>query len=109
MSSAAQQAQAPLSLAAVSGACDLSKRSYFHATVNGATTLSFNNRPADCMIFELEVYLVSGTLSWPANVRWVGGTAPQNLQTGKVHMFQFRIAQSGGAPGFWLGSYLPNY
>jgi hypothetical protein len=108
MANAAQQAQAPLSLAAVSGACDLSKRSYFHATVNGATTISLNNRPADCMLVELEVNLVSGTLSWPANVSWVGGLAPQNLQTGKIHMFQFRRPQSTGADQ-WLGSYLPNY
>lgn len=108
MASAAQQAQAPLSLALGSGACDLSKRTYFHGTVNGATAFTFVNRPADCMLFELEIYMLSGTLSWPANVRWVGGLAPQNLQTGKIHIFQFRRPQSTGADQ-WLGSYLPNY
>jgi len=108
MASAAQQAQAPLSLAVGNGVCDLSKRTYFHGTVTGSIGFTFLNSPADCMLFELEVYLVAGTLSWPANVRWVGGLAPQNLQTGKIHIFQFRRPQSTGADQ-WLGSYLPNY
>lgn len=108
MASAAQQAQAPLSLVSIDGICDLSKRTYFHAVISGAVAFTFINRPADCMLFELEVSLIAGTLSWPANVRWVGGTAPQNLQTGKIHIFQFRRPQSTGADQ-WLGSYLPNY
>ena len=108
MANAAQQAQAPLSLAVTGGVCDLSKRTYFHTTVAGAVAFTFANRPADCMLFELEVNLSSGTLSWPATVRWVGGMAPQNLQTGKIHMFQFRRPQSTGTDQ-WLGSYLPNY
>jgi len=108
MANAAQQAQAPLSLVISGGVCDLSKRTYFHGVVNGPVTFSFINRPADCMLFEVEVSLTSGTMAWPANVRWVGGTAPQNLQTGKIHMFQFRRPQSTGAEQ-WLGSYLPNY
>lgn len=108
MASAAQQAQAPLAISATGGVCDLSKRSYFHASVFASLTFTFANQPADCMLFELEVNLSSGTLSWPATVRWVGGMAPQNLQTGKIHMFQFRRPQSTGADQ-WLGSYLPNY
>lgn len=107
MANAAQQAQFPLALASGSS-LDLSKRSYFAINVGSSTTFSFINRPADCMIFELEVSLTGGTLSWPANVRWVGGTAPQNLQTGKIHIFQFRRPQSTGSDQ-WLGSYLPNY
>ncbi|WP_312834738.1 hypothetical protein [Comamonas sp.] len=108
MANAAQQAQAPLSLGVSGGVCDLSKRSYFHTTVTSATTFSFINRPADCMLFELEVLLSAGTMSWPSNIDWVGGMAPQNLQTGKIHMFQFRRPQSSGSDR-WLGSYLPNY
>ncbi|UXC20001.1 hypothetical protein [Comamonas squillarum] len=108
MASAAQQAQAPLAIPATGGVCDLSKRSYFHASVLASLAFTFINRPVDCMLFELEVSLTAGTLSWPANVRWVGGLAPQNLQTGKIHIFQFRRPQSTGADQ-WLGSYLPNY
>ncbi|MGF6212322.1 hypothetical protein [Comamonas sp. 4034] len=109
MANAAQLTQSPLAILTPGGVCDLSKSSYFADTVYGALTFSFVNRPADCMLFELEVYLSSGSIAWPANVKWVGGMAPQSLQIGKIHLFQFRIAQSGGAPGFWLGSYLPNY
>ena len=108
MANAAKDAQAPLGLAITGGVCDLSKRSYFYTTMNGATAFSFINRPADCMVFEVEVNLISGTMTWPANVRWVGGTAPQNLQAGKIHIFQFRRPQATGADQ-WLGSYLPNY
>lgn len=108
MANAAKDAQAPLGLAITGGVCDLSKRSYFYTTMNGATAFSFINRPADCMVFEVEVNLISGTMTWPANVRWVGGTAPQNLQAGKIHVFQFRRPQATGADQ-WLGSYLPNY
>ncbi len=108
MASAAQQAQVPLSLVSIDGACDLSKRTYFHAVISGPTTFNFLNRPADCVFFELEVSLLAGTLSWPGNVRWVGGMAPQNLQTGKIHKFLFTRPQSTGADQ-WLGSYLPNY
>jgi len=108
MANAAQQAQAPLSLAVTGGVCDLSKRSYFFTTMNGSIAFSFINRPVDCMFFELEINLISGIPSWPANMRWIGSSAPQNLQTGKIHKFLFTRPQSTGADQ-WLGSYLPNY
>lgn len=109
MANAAKDAQAPLGMAVTGGVCDLSKRSYFYGTMNGAVAFSFVNRPADCMFFELEINLVAGIPSWPANVRWIGtGTAPQNLQTGKIHKFLFTRPQSTGADQ-WLGSYLPNF
>ncbi|GAB2472239.1 hypothetical protein GCM10027082_24700 [Comamonas humi] len=108
MTSAAQQAQAPVSLAITGGVCDLSKRTYFHATISGNTTLSFINAPADVMIFNLEINLTSGTLSWPGNVRWAAGQTPSSLQTGKIHVFQFQRPQSTGADQ-WLGSYLQNF
>ncbi|WP_312417738.1 hypothetical protein [Comamonas sp.] len=108
MSSAAQLIKSPLAAPFTGGVCDLSKRSYFADTVAGAINFTFVNRPADCVTFEVEINLVSGTIAWPANVRWVGGTAPQNLQTGKIHVFQFRRPQATGADQ-WLGSYLPNY
>lgn len=108
MANAAKLAQWPLALWAPDGVCDLSQRTYFQLGVSAPISISLINRPADCMICELEVNLTSGTLSWAANIRWVGGMAPQNLQTGKVHLFQFRRPQSTGADQ-WLGSYLPNY
>lgn len=108
MANAAKDAQAPLGLAITGGICDLSKRSYFYTTMNGATTFSFINRPADCMFFELEINLVSGLTSWPANVRWVSGIAPNPLATGKIHKFLFTRPQSTGTDQ-WLGSYLPNF
>lgn len=108
MANAAKLTQAPIATAILGGICDLSQRSYFQGTATSSVSISFINRPADCMIFEVEIYLLGGTITWPANVRWVGGLAPQNLQTGKIHIFQFRRPQSTGADQ-WLGSYLPNY
>lgn len=108
MGNAAKDAQAPLGLSIAGGVCDLSKRSYFYTTMNGATTFSFINRPADCVFIELEVYLVSGIISWPANVLWPDGAIPQNLKTGRIHKFLFTRPQSTGADQ-WLGAYQPNY
>jgi len=109
MSSAAQLAQTTLAAPFTGGVCDLSKRTYFADTVAGAITFTFVNRPADCMVFEVEVNLISGTMTWPANVRWVwGGALPQNLQAGKIHLFQFRRPQSTGTDQ-WLGAYQGNY
>lgn len=109
MASAAQQSQFPIAIATPNGVCDLSKSSYFANTIAGAVTFTFVNRPVDMMIFEVEIYLAAGTITWPSNVRWVGGLAPQNIQTGKYHIFQFRRVQSSGAPDNWLGSYLTNF
>lgn len=108
MANAAQQAQAPLSMLASDGVCDLSKRTYFHTSMLASLAFTFINPPADCMFFELEINLVAGLATWPGNVRWVGGMAPQNLQTGKIHKFLFTRPQSTGADQ-WLGSYLPNF
>lgn len=108
MASAAQLTKAPIAILTPGGVCDLSKSSYFADSVYGNLTFVFSNRPADLMIFELEVNLVAGTISWPVNVRWAGGIAPQNLQTGKIHIFQFRRPQSTNTDQ-WLGSYLPNF
>lgn len=108
MANAAQLTQAPIALTGTGGVLNLSRRSYFGDTVNGNISYTFVNRPADCMIFEVEINLVGGTITWPSNVRWVGSIAPQGLQTGKIHIFQFRRTQSTGADQ-WLGSYLPNF
>ena len=107
MANAAQITKLPISMT-TDGVCDLSKRTYFHIVMYGNTPFSFINTPEDTTIFELQVSLVGGVLSWPENVRWVGGLAPQNLNTNKIRLFYFRRPQGAGVDQ-WLGAYLPNF
>ena len=107
MASLSNLMKAPVAVVAIASTCDLSKATYFKATQTGTASYSFINIPADVFMWDLEVNHVSGLFGWPANVRWVGGIAPQNLQTGKIHLFSFRRPQSTGADQV-IGSYLPN-
>ncbi|WP_157667598.1 hypothetical protein [Comamonas serinivorans] len=71
------------------------------------TAFTFINPPEDVKIFELEVNHSGGTLSFPGNVRWMGGNTPSGYTTGKIHLFQFRRPQSTGADQ-WIGSFILN-
>lgn len=99
--------KAPIAIPAGVSGCDLSLGTYFTLTLNGSGLMAIINAPPDVTVFDVEVNHISGVLSYPANVRWVGGIAPQNLQTGKIHFLSFRRPQSTGADQ-WIGSYLPN-
>ena len=99
--------KAPLAITAAAGVCDLSQGTYFTLQVNGGGAMFIVNAPPDVMMFDVEVNHIGGVLTYPSNVRWVGGIAPQNLQAGKIHCMSFRRPQSTGADQ-WIGSYLPN-
>lgn len=107
MASAAQQAQAPIAVTLASPVIDLSKGSYFSAYVWGNTAFVFANRPADVMVFQVEIKHTGGNITWPANISWPGGIAPQ-LQVNKRHRFMFEYVQSESID-WWDGSCLPNY
>jgi hypothetical protein len=55
----------------------LATGNYFRGTVGGAVTLSFTNFPANCTTGFIFAFANVGTnVTWPAAVKWAGGTAP---------------------------------
>ena len=96
-------------LGSVSGATtiDLLNGNYFSATVAGITTWTFSNplaSPNACgFVIEL-TNAGSAAITWPATVRWPGGTAPTLTTTG-VDVLVF-ITDDGGTNWRGLASML---
>lgn len=70
-------------------------------TVSEATSIGFTNLPANdgtAYGFTLVVNHTSGTIAWPASVKWKDLTAP-TLTAGKRHLFAF-ITTDGGSNWF---------
>lgn len=80
---------------------------YFTKTIAANSTFTFSNPPASgtAYAFVLEVNHTSGTIAWPAAVRWADNTAP-TLTTGRTHLFVF-TTDDGGAR--WRAAVNPNY
>ena len=76
-------------------AIDCSSSNYFTKTINANSTFTFTNVPATrAFSFTLELTHTSGTVTWPASVKFPADTAP-SLTTGKTHLFMF-ITDDGG-------------
>ena len=77
-------------------AIDLSTGNYFTKTISGNSTFTFTNPPASGTVgsFVLELTHSSGTVTWPASVKFPADTAP-TLTTGKTHLFFF-VTDDGG-------------
>lgn len=77
-------------------AIDLSTGNYFTKTINGNSTFTFTNPPASGTVgsFVLELTHTSGTVAWPASVKFPADTAP-TLTTGKTHYFFFTTVNGG--------------
>ena len=75
---------------------DCSAGNYFTKTISGNSTFTFANPAASGTVtsFTLELTHSSGTVTWPASVKWNGDTAP-TLTTGKTHLFMF-VTDDGG-------------
>tara|TARA_R110002012_G_scaffold266300_1_gene449804 strand:+ start:75 stop:758 length:684 start_codon:yes stop_codon:yes gene_type:complete len=85
---------------------DCSQGNYFTKTIAGNSTFTFANVPTGCAYaFTLELTHSSGTVSWPASVKFPADTAP-TLTTGKTHLFMF-ITDDGGTR--FRGSSLVDY
>jgi hypothetical protein len=89
---------------------DCREGNYFTRTISSNSTFTFSNVPAAsgfnvAYSFTLELTHTSGTVTWPASVKWPGNTAP-SLTTGKTHLFMFVTDDAGSR---WRGSYLTNY
>ena len=79
---------------------------YFTKTISGNSTFTFANVPTGCAYaFTLELTHSSGTVTWPASVKFPADTAP-TLTTGKTHLFMF-ITDDGGTR--FRGSSLVDY
>lgn len=85
---------------------DCSTGNYFIKTINGNSTFTFSNAPASCAYgFTLELTHTSGTVTWPATVKWNKDTAP-TLTAGRTHLFMFITDDSGTR---WRGAALVDY
>jgi len=86
---------------------DCSTGNFFTRTVSGNVTFTFSNPPASgtAYAFTFEIIHTSGTITWPASVRWPGNTAP-TLTTGRTHLITF-VTDNGGT--IWYGAPQTNY
>jgi len=84
---------------------DCSQGNYFTKTINGNSTFTFSNVPTGAYGMIVEIENTSGTITWPAAVKWPNDTAP-SLSTGKTHVFVF-ITDDGGTR--WRGVAQVNY
>ena len=86
---------------------DCSLGNYFTKTIAANSTFTFSNPPASgrAYAFTLEVTHTSGTITWPASVKWPFDVAP-TLTTGKTHLFMF-VTKNGGTR--WRGAALVDY
>ena len=85
---------------------DCSSGNYFTKTISSTSSFTFSNVPSSrAYSFTLEVTHTSGTISWPAEVKWPSDTAP-TLTTGKTHVFIF-VTDDGGSR--WRGAALVDY
>lgn len=93
-----------------SASIDCSQGNYFRVTIGFDQTFSFNNVTTIsgstlAYSMTLEITHTSGTITWPASVKWPGNVLP-SLTTGKTHLFMF-VTDDGGSR--WRGSFLSNY
>jgi len=87
-------------------AVDCSLGNYFTKTVAADSAFTFSGAPAArSYAFTLKVIHTSGAITWPASVKWPGGTAPAPT-AGKTHLFMFHTDDGGTS---WHGSSLLNY
>lgn len=81
---------------------DLALGNYFTRTISGATTLTVSNIPASGVAASFILDLTnggSGAITWWANVKWAGGTAPTLTASGRDVLGFF--THNGGAT--WTG------
>ena len=86
---------------------DLATGNYFTKTISADSTFTFSNPPASgtACSFTLELTHTSGTVTWPASVKFPADTAP-TLTTGKTHLFMF-VTDDGGTR--YRGAALADY
>ena len=90
---AGRYAQTSIEVSALDIDCSLGN--YFTKTISSSSTFTFSNVPASrSYSFTLCVVHDSGTITWPASVKWPKNTAP-TLTTYKNHKFMFSTYNGG--------------
>lgn len=85
---------------------DCSLGNYFTKTITSNSTFTFANVPVSrAFAFTLELTHTSGTVTWPASVKWPNDIAP-TLDNGKTSLLVF-VTDNGGTR--WRGGALANY
>lgn len=84
---------------------DCSLGNYFTKTIAGSSAFTFSNATAGSYAFTLELTHTSGTVTWPASVKWPADIAP-TLTTGKTHLFIFLTDDAGTR---WRGAAIADY
>jgi hypothetical protein len=86
---------------------DCSASNFFTKTIAATSTFTFSNPPTSgtAYAFTLEITHTSGTITWPASVRWPGNTAP-TLTTSRTHLITFVTDNAGTT---WYGAPQVNY
>lgn len=88
-----------------SGAITPSLGTYFYRTITGAQSITIAAAPTAVYEFWLELYSISGSVTWPVSVYWPGGTAP-TLTTSKMHLIKLVTRDTGTK---WRGMYWSDY
>jgi hypothetical protein len=83
--------------------CNNSRTVYFAKTISTNSTFTFSNIPAapNVYAFTLRIDHVSGTITWPASVKWPNGVAP-TLTSPKTQFFFFQT--DDGGTNWWASS-----
>lgn len=92
MATAAGDAQAPLALNIVGNNVDLSRGTFFKVDHSGWAP-QIINRPIDVFVFDIEMVIRGGTVTWPASVNTPDGMAPE-LKVNRRYRFTFYYDQA---------------
>jgi hypothetical protein len=88
-----------LALTGTTVAIDCTGASVFSLTTSGATTFSFTNVPSTAnTALGLTLEVTAGgthTLTWPASVKWAGGSAPDAPASGETNIYGFYTRDAG--------------
>jgi hypothetical protein len=88
-------------LSGTSPTCNVNNGGAFSLSMSGNTTFSFTSPASGYSTgFILQLAGNGSTVTWPSNVRWAGGTAPDAPASGEENLYVF-YTRDGGA--YWIG------
>ena len=88
-------------LSGTSPTCNVDAGGAFSLTMSGNTTFTFSGADSGwSQGFVLQLTGNGSTVTWPSNVRWAGGTAPDAPASGAENLYVF-YTRDGGA--YWIG------
>ena len=88
-------------LSGTSPTCNVDNAGAFSLTMSGNTTFTFSGGASGMSSgFILQLTGNGSTVTWPSNVRWAGGTAPDAPASGEENLYVF-WSRDGGS--YWVG------